>query len=296
MHIRKLKFFAVFLAFWITATNFAVEAQTTPANVREFKLNSKLLAREISYRIVVPEGYDADANKTKRYSVIYLLHGLGGSYENWTTRSKLAEHALKYQYIIVTPEGKNGWYTDSASVPNDKYESYIIQELIPEVDAKYRTLASRENRAIAGLSMGGYGALKFGLKYPDKFVLAGSFSGALGAAGWTSKLFEAGNIRGAIPDSLKAVYGADDSPTRAENDIFKMIRETSPEKAKTLPFIYLDCGTEDLLVIQTNREFGNLLFEKKITHEFRLLPGGHDWRFWNTSIDEFLEVSQKYIK
>jgi putative tributyrin esterase len=172
-----------------------------------------------------------------------------------------------------------------------------VQELIPEIDAKFRTLANRENRVIAGLSMGGYGALKFGLKYPEKFVLAGSFSGALGAAGWTLKGLEENNIRsGAIYDSIKTVFGADDSPARVENDIFRMIREMTPEKAKTLPMFYVDCGTEDILVIRGNREFGNLLFEKKVPHEFRVLPGGHDWRFWDNSIREFLEVSQKFIK
>ncbi len=297
MHHQKLKLFVFFLAFWLTAAGFAAQAQTTPANVREFKLNSKLMAREMPYRLIVPAGYDESANKSKRYAVVYLLHGLSGHYDNWTAKTKLAEYALKYQYIIVTPEGNNGWYTDSPTAPNDKYESYIVQELISEIDGKFRTLANRENRVIAGLSMGGYGALKFGLKYPDKFVLAGSFSGALGAAGWTLKGLDENNIRsGALLDSIKTAFGADDSPTRAENDIFKMIREMTPEKAKTLPLFYVDCGTEDFLVIRTNREFGNLLFEKKIPHEFRLLPGAHDWRFWDTSVNEFLEVSQKVIK
>lgn len=296
MRYQKLKLFVFCLAFWLTVSAFAVQAQTLPANVRELKLNSKLMAREMPYRLIVPEGYDADANKSKRYAVVYLLHGLSGHYDNWTAKTKLAEYALKYQYIIVTPEGNNGWYVDSPNLSNDKYESYIVQELIPEIDAKFRTQANRENRVIAGLSMGGYGALKFGLKHPDKFVLAGSFSGALGAAGWTLKGLEENKVTGAIFDSIKASFGADDSPTRAENDIFKMVREMTPEKVKTLPLFYVDCGTEDFLVIRGNREFGNLLFDKKIPHEFRILPGAHDWRFWDTSVREFLEVSQKVIK
>jgi putative tributyrin esterase len=307
-NLRSLKLPVFWIILWIFSGTFAGEAQNvlTPgavpqksavpiAVVRVNKLSSKLMAREMAYDLILPENYDSEANKTTRYPVIYLLHGLSGHYDNWTTKTKLAEYSLKYQYIFVMPEGNNGWYVDSATVPNDKYESYIVQELIPEIDTKFRTLADRDHRAVAGLSMGGYGSLKFGLKYPDKFVLVGSFSGALGAPAWTSKVLEATGVKGAIPDSIKAAYGADDSPTRADNDIYKMVREITPEKTKALPFIYVDCGTEDLL-IAFNRDFGSLLFEKKIPHEFRELPGIHDWKFWDNSVREFLEVSQKFIK
>src|SRR5207248_10367596 len=108
-------------------------------------------------------------NDTRRYPVIYLLHGFGGHYNNWTDKTKVAQYAKQYGFLIVTPEGADGWYTDSVSAPNDRYESYIIQELIPEIDKTYRTLADRDHRAVAGLSMGGYGSVKFGLKYPDRF-------------------------------------------------------------------------------------------------------------------------------
>jgi putative tributyrin esterase len=274
----------------------AVEEKIPGNEVVTLRYNSKLLAREMPFRVIFPFSYKNQKESEKRYPVIYLLHGLGGHFDNWTDRTKIDLYAKNYDFIIVTPEGNNGWYTDSATVRDDKYESYIVQELIPEIDGRFRTIANRENRIIAGLSMGGYGALKFGLKYPDKFVLAGSFSGALGVAGWTTKGLAENNVRGLIADSVNSVFGVDDSPTRANNDIFKMVREMTPEKAKTLPMLYVDCGTEDLLVIRGNREFGNLLFEKKIPHEFRVLPGAHDWRFWDNSIREFLEVSQKMIK
>ena len=105
-----------------------------------------------------------ESQKETRYPVIYLLHGLTGHYNNWAEKTKLEQYAANYNYIIVMPEGDNGWYTDSATVPNDKYESYIIKELIPEIDKKYRTKADRQNRAIAGLSMGGYGSIKIRFK------------------------------------------------------------------------------------------------------------------------------------
>ncbi len=246
------------------------------------------MAREIPYRVILPINYQTSDEKTF-YPVIYLLHGLTGHFDNWTDKTKLKEYAAKYNYIIVTPEGDNGWYSDSSSAANDKYESYIIQELIPEIDKKFRTIADRNHRAVAGLSMGGYGSIKFGLKYPQMFTLVGSFSGALGADSFTDK------NAGAIGKGIDAIFGAEESENRKGNDIFKMVKEMPADKIKSLPFIYLDCGTEDFL-FQNNRDFVNLLLEKKIPHEFRELPGAHDWKFWDAEIKEFLEVSEKFIK
>ncbi len=172
------------------------------------QLDSKLMARKMPYRVVLPVNYNLASNEKTFYPVVYLLHGLTGHFDNWTNQGKVAEYAGKYNFIIVTPEGNNGWYTDSGSVPNDKYESYIVQELIPEIEKNYRTMKDRNHRVIAGLSMGGYGSIKFGLKYPEMFALVGSFSGALGAGTWTPK--ELGT-KGAIPESLLGVFGIENS-------------------------------------------------------------------------------------
>lgn len=293
--LRHFTFAILFFALSVTAfaqapATKAVENKTaiqTALAAQDFKLSSKLMAREMPYRVILPKNYEA--RKNERFPVLYLLHGLTGHFDNWADRTKLKEYAANYDYIIVTPEGDNGWYSDSASTANDKYESYIVQELIPEIDGKFRTLAMREHRAIAGLSMGGYGSLKFGLKYPEKFFVAGSFSGALGAASFTEK------TAGAIGKSIDAIFGGVDSETRNSNDIFKLVREISPEKIKALPFIYLDCGTEDFL-FQNNREFVALLVEKKVPHEFRQLPGKHDWVYWDSQVQEFLRLSGKLLK
>ncbi len=293
-HLRYFAFSILFFALSVSA--FAQKPETkqteiktavqTSVSSQDLKLNSKLMAREMPYRVILPKNYEA--NKAEKFAVLYLLHGLTGHFDNWADKTKLKDYATNYNYIIVMPEGNNGWYSDSATVPNDKYESYIVQELIPEIDAKFRTFADREHRIIAGLSMGGYGSLKFGLKYPDKFVVVGSFSGALGAASFTEK------TAGAIGKSIDAIFGNVDSETRNSNDIFKIVREISPEKIKTLPFIYLDCGTEDFL-FQNNREFVALIVEKKIPHEFRQLPGKHDWVFWDSQVQEFLRLSEKFL-
>lgn len=286
----------MFLILFLNLT-FSVSAQTAeakknfPANVSDYKLNSKAMKREIPYRVILPVGYKNSNDKTL-YPVVYLLHGLTGHFSDWAERTKLVAYAAKYNRIIVMPEGANGWYTDSTTSADDRYETYIIQELVPEIDKNFRTVADRNHRAIAGLSMGGYGAIKFGLKHPDAFILLGSFSGALGAAAWTEK--EIGT-KGVIAESILSVYGAADSETRRQNDIFKIIKELPNEKISSLPFLYLDCGSEDFL-INNNRDFAALLLEKKVPHEFRQLPGAHDWKYWDAQIQEFFELSEKFIK
>lgn len=302
MKTIKNKFFApvlfLLLAFGLPVFVYSQVRDPDPSIVaktkgfQEFKLKSSLMKREMPYRVILPTTYEA--NKTEKFPVVYLLHGLTGHYDNWTNQSKLVDYAKNYRYIIVTPEGNDGWYSDSQNIPDDKYESYIIQELIPEIEKKFRAETTRDARAIAGLSMGGYGSLKFGVKYPDKFVLAGSFSGALRAAQMTEEMAAATKWQ-ALIDSIKNAYGVMDSEGRKQNDLFKLVTAKSETDAKNLPFFYIDCGTEDGLV-QSNREFVKLLADKKIAHEFRELPGIHDWKFWDSQVQEFLRVSEKFIK
>jgi len=246
-----------------------------------FSLKSSLLGREVSYRVVFPADYKK--NSAKRYPVIYLLHGLFGHFDNWTDKTRLAEYAAPFSFIIVTPEGGDGWYTDSVSTPNDKYESYLIRELIPEVEKKFRVDGDRSRRLIAGLSMGGYGAIKFGLKYREMFSIVGSFSGALDSPlrGQNDK-----NLR----PSILSVFGAEDNPARKANDVFSLLRAVSSDDLKSLPYIYLACGTEDFL-FQPNRDFDALLIEKKVPHEYRELPGTHAWDFWDAQVQEFLRAA-----
>lgn len=287
----KTGFFAQILLFvFALSLPFSIHAQKSAISktdgFRELKLDSKLMKREMPYRVILPVGYENSGEKTF-YPVIYLLHGLTGHYNNWTDSTKLVEYAKDYKFIIVTPEGANGWYSDSVSAPNDKYESYIIQELIPEIEKKFRAKTDRENRVIAGLSMGGFGAMKFGLKYSDKFALLGSFSGALGIVPIPTKAMKSFA-------SVEEVLGADDSEARKQNDVIRLVRDINALGKKNLPFIYFDCGTEDFL-FQSNRDFADLLLQKKIPHEFRQLPGAHNWNFWDEQIQEFLELSEKKL-
>ncbi len=272
------------------ASGLAVGGEMIPiAETKELSLDSQMMGRKMPYRVILPTDYGDAKSKALKYPVIYLLHGLTGHYSNWTDKTKLAEYAAKHQFIIVTPEGENGWYSDSVSSPKEKFESYIVKELIPQIDKDFRTIADREHRVIAGLSMGGYGSMKFGLKFPEMFTLIGSFSGALGATSFTEK------SAGAIGKATDLIYGSEGSESRLANDIFKLARELTPEKVKALPYVYQSCGTEDFL-IQNNRDFLAILNERKVPHEYREHPGIHDWVFWDDQVREFLDVAERRLK
>ncbi len=279
--------FGLFVICYLSLAIFAQE--TAKINQNEFieaRHDSKLLAREVSYRIILPADYKK--SEKKRFAVIYLLHGRGGNYKDWTNLTKITEYSLPYNFIIVMPDGgKDSWYADNVNLPNQNYESYFIKELVPEIDAKYRTLAERQNRIVAGLSMGGYGAVKFGLKYPEKFVLAGSYSGAMDAVVKTQ------NYKHLIK-SVADVFGEENSQARKDNDIFKIINEASAEKIKEFPFLFVDCGTEDHQ-FQSNRDFVALLTDKKVPHEYRQKPGVHNWAFWDSEVREFLRVADNLM-
>jgi len=264
---------------------FALTVQAQKSSVETVQFQSKLVNATLPYNVVVPPDYRTSS--TTRYPVLYLLHGLTGHYSDWLTKTNVADYAAQYRMIVVMPEGKDGWYTDSATVPNDKYESYILKELLPDVEKRYRTIETRFGRGVAGLSMGGYGALKFGLKSPGTFAFAASLSGALAAASWTEKDLK---DPGAARDSVLSVFGPAGSDIRKANDIFEIVRSMTPNRVAGLPYLYLDCGTEDRLV-NDNRQFTTLLGEKKIPHEYRELPGDHNWAYWDQQVREVLQIA-----
>ena len=267
-------------------------ATANTARVQTVQFQSQLVGKALPYNVVLPVGYDLPASREKRYPVVYLLHGLFGHYDNWTSRTRLNDYTLTHEVIIVTPEGNNGWYTDSELAPKEQYESYIVKELIPDVDRRFRTITDRSGRAIAGLSMGGYGAIKFGVKYPAMFSFAGSMSGAMNAASWTRE--ELSGLP-SVWKSLQQVFGEDGGQMRLSNDLSKRIRDLSNQEIAALPFIYLDCGTEDPL-FSSNRSFAELLVSRKIPHEYRQRPGGHSWAYWDDQVQEVLKLALKKMQ
>jgi putative tributyrin esterase len=275
---RLLK--AVLLSLVFCATTLA------GTRVETVRFQSKIVNTTLPYNVILPTDYDT--SPATRYPVLYLLHGLEGHYSDWVARTNVVDYAAEYRMILVMPEGNDGWYTDSGTSATDKYESYIINELIPDVQQRYRAIQARYGRSIAGLSMGGYGAIKFGLKYPASFVFAGSMSGAFGVTRFTAKE--------SWGDSVN-LFGAVGSETRLANDLFNLIDKLSTARVSSLPYFYFDCGTEDSrLIFPSNRELSQLMFEKKIPHEFRQMPGDHSWAYWDKQVQEVLKIAAEKMR
>lgn len=265
----------------------AATAVIAPA-IKTFQLDSKLMTRPMPYSVILPARYETE--KETRFPVIYMLHGLGGDHK--ITKLSSAKYTDQQRVIMVFVEGGNGFYTDSATKPNDKYESYVVSELIPEVDKNLRTIADRKGRAIAGVSMGGYGALKYGIKYPQLFSLAVSWSGAVNVTAFheTKPLPPIPGLK----EMLTSVFG--DGTDRAvimANDLFKLFAEYPDDKLKDLPFFYLDCSTEDELgLFKPNRDLSGIMIDRKISHEYRQFPGRHAV-FKATTFPNLYELSER---
>ncbi|HEU5334632.1 MAG TPA: alpha/beta hydrolase family protein [Terriglobales bacterium] len=254
-------------------------AQSNPTVVT-VPFDSQALHQRAPFNVLLPVGYQ---NSIQRYPVLYLLHGIGDHYDTWVKNTNLVEYARPYPLIIVMPEGDKAWYVNGV-VPNSRWEDYIMKEVMPYVDSHYRTLQGQRMEATAGLSMGGYGALMLGLKYRDLFSVAASLSGALGVTEWTPE-----NMGADFPDwirkSVMDAFGPAGSPQRKEYGLAQLLNAPVDE----LPFIYLDCGTEDSLLVHS-RNFSKLLQEKKIPHEYREQPGIHEWPLWDHQIQEVLRL------
>lgn len=265
----------------------SVTAHAQSPTVQTIQFQSKLVNGALPYNVILPPDYRRST--ATRYPVLFLLHGLGGHYSDWVTRTNLADYAAQYRLIVVTPEGNDSWYVDSGA---DKYESYILKELIPDVQTRFRTIESRYGRGIAGLSMGGFGALKFGLKSPGTFAFVGSLSGALAIASATED--EMKSLKSIYEAGLKT-FGPIGSETRKTNDIFEILSNLSAARAASAPYFYLDCGTEDPF-LSDNVRFAALLREKKFRHEFRELPGEHGWPYWDLQVREVLKIAAEKLR
>ncbi len=267
-------------------------ATITQVTVVEDSLFSPSINSTMKFCILLPNGY---AKGTEHYTTIYLLHGYNGKYTDWLSQTELTQYASKYSFIIITPDAQNSWYSNSITKPNANYEDYLISDLIPYVDKKYRTLPKKFSRAVVGLSMGGYGAAKLGLKHDSLFFFAGCLSPAIHAPfGLEDSAIIVRRSKEAI-QTIRDIFGVTRSSYWYENDVFTLTQKANPTSA---PFFYLAVGSQDGLpeILGLTYKFAVTLRKQGIAFELHQTPGAHNWKFWNKEIDIVLKRIQEMTR
>ncbi len=265
-------FAAILVLFSILTGSLFAKAPITVA------AKSDVMKKEIPALVILPDDYEKSG---KSYPVIYLLHGFGGNYQTWYhIKPNLPELATSNQVIFVLPDGATSWYWDSPVNQNLKYETYVAKELVDFIDSSYRTIKSPKGRAIAGLSMGGHGAMWLALRHKDVFGAAGAISGGVDIRPFPKNWDMAKNL--GEYSSNKDVW-----------DAHTVINQVDGLKNGELA-IYIDCGFSDFFY-QVNLNLHNKLLQMKIDHDYLARPGAHNNAYWNNAIDYNILFFKKFF-
>ena len=226
-----------------------------------------------------------------KFPVLYLLHGYTDDYTKWLRLTSIERYANELGIAVVMPDGGNSFYTDMDH--GDPYFTYLTDEVPAYLQKWLPITKDPKHTYIAGLSMGGYGAMKMALTYPERYAAAGTFSGALAMAEMLlAKIDEdAEPWLKRLEMDLPLVYGYDTDITGTEHDVFALATEAKA-KNKSLPELYVSCGTEDFIYPATAgfRDHSRAL-DINFTYEER--PGVHDWKFWDEEVYRFMTFIKK---
>ncbi len=259
--MRTIRIFT-FISFFIIT--FSVEA----VQIDTVMIFSEKMNREIAALVMVPDRYATSEND---FPVLYLLHGYSGNYSDWYKKAPhITELADQHQIIVVSPDGGyNSWYIDSPVDPGSQFETYVVNDVVSWIDNHYKTIKSRNGRAITGLSMGGHGGLFLGIRHQDVFGAAGSMSGGVNLTY---------NIHGWEIAQKLGKY--EDHPLRW--DSLSVINMMDQIQLDSLALI-IDCGVDDFF-IEINRNLHQKLLQNHIPHDYTERPGTHNWAYWDNAI------------
>jgi S-formylglutathione hydrolase FrmB len=255
---------------------------TSSVKMIDVTFHSASLNRDMQYRVVLP----ADSAPNQKFPVLYLLHGGGGGFRDWSNYSDVARYA-EHGLVLVMPEGNSSYYTNSADHPQDRYEDYIVRDLIADVEQKFPAAGGRASRAIAGVSMGGFGAVVLALKHPELFVFTGGMSSALDVPSRPFSIKRVGQYR-----QHSSIFGPWGSQSRGASDPFVLARSADPAQT---PYIFLTCGDQEGL-LGTNKKFAALLRQRQFAYEFHTTHGGHDWNQWNSNLPDLMKSVIDHLK
>jgi S-formylglutathione hydrolase FrmB len=242
-------------------------------------LYAKSLGRTKRFAVILPSGYD----QTKKYPVLYLLHGYGGNYQQWMVYSHIKEYAASLPVVVVMPDAEASYYVNSLTVPRDRFEDYLTEDLPALLQAKYAIDPRRQ--AIAGASMGGYGALVLALKHPHRFFFAGDISGAIDIPRHIEER-KGGPMAFSLPGLLRA-FGSGPSPFRSAHDIFRLCAAVPVD---SLPYLYLAVGVQDENPIRLtmHRALAEDLGDYGAFYEYHEVPGTHSTQFFDVALQPML--------
>jgi putative tributyrin esterase len=240
---------------------------------------SPSLTKETACHVLLP---DRQAAKGP-FPVFYLLHGLSDDYSAWQRWTSIERYVRELPLIVVMPDGHRSFYCDASD--GYAYESAIVKDLLGFIDTHFRTIKSGKGRAIGGLSMGGYGAMKLGLKHPDKFCSISAHSGVYLHV--KERIWE--TAQGAWLGELGRIYGTEKACL--ENDPFALAEKLDPAKA---PAISIDCGVDDGL-LRDNRALRAHLKKLGIKHTYKEYPGSHSWSYWDEHVQEAISFHRRVL-
>lgn len=249
------------------------------ANVDTVTVYSKAMQKQIKAIVITPETY---SKSTLKYPVLYLLHGYGGDQTSWGNTSEVKEISDTHNMIVVSPDGhQSSWYFDSPVDSTFKYETYITEELIDWIDRNYKTISTREGRAITGLSMGGHGGLYLAFRNQDIFGACGSMSGGVDIRPFPNNwgLSERLGKQSEYPENWE------------KNTVINQLYLLTPNSLK----IIIDCGTDDFFY-KVNEKLHEELLYRNIPHDYISRPGVHNWDYWKNSIKFQALFFSEYFK
>ena len=265
--------------FLTSAAALLLSVFVSAATLEKISVRSEAMNKDVNVIVVAPD--EAKAAEGTRFPVVYLLHGYSGNEDTWVqVKPELPALADLYGIIFVCPDGQNSWYFDSPIDPKVRYETFVSNELIGFVDRNYRTIASREGRAVTGLSMGGHGAMWLSLRHKDVFGAAGTTSGGV-------------DIR-PFPENweIKRVIGELSSDGRSWDD-YTVVNLVDGLENGELALI-VDCGYDDFF-FDVNLDLHERLRAKGIDHDYLVRPGVHNGPYWTNSIDYQILFFKKYF-
>lgn len=262
-------------------------------------LNSHILTRLVHYCVYIPSVYDAGAaqHPPRHYPVLYFLHGLGDNEQTlfnsggWTLLDDLRSQHKMGDFLIVAPEGWRSFYINSAD-GLVRYSDFFLQEFLPHIESKYRVRAGRPGRAISGISMGGYGALRFALAHPQLFSAVSAQSAAL-ITETPQELDNAARTGAPLPGVLAPVFGKPINVQHWDDNNPFVLARRNAAALRSLA-IYFNCGQDDNYGFEKGAAaLDSLLQKENVKHEYHAYPGDHSLTYFLLHFAEVMEFHSR---